>query len=169
MPVWRIHNIGARRKARRTRDREERAMKAFRTYKKRMIAAALAAILLLCCAAPALADTFSAIVTAKTAAVYANAALGEKLGSLNKSAVVRVSGYSNTIAKISYKGHIGYMKISALKRVEDVASKAVANAAAPVYRSADTTSASVRVLPPRFFRCCARHRSMALLRVSLAR
>ncbi len=120
-------------------------MKAYKKTIRRAAAAALAAVLLLCSAAPALADTFSAIVSGKAAVVYGDVSMSDKLGTLAPKSVVRVTGYSNTIAKISYKGHIGYMKISGLKRVEDVAEKAVANAAAPVYRAADTTSASVTV------------------------
>lgn len=109
----------------------------------RRLAAALAVLLMTMSAAPALAETFSAIVTAKSMAVYGEAAMSRKLGALEKDTVVRVSGYTNTIAKISYDGHVGYASVSDLKRVDDVAKKAVLNAAAPVYQTPETEGKSV--------------------------
>ena len=121
-------------------------MNMFRKKIRRWVAAVLvAALLLLCGAAPAMAETFSAIVTAKAMTVYGEASLTEKLGTLSKNTVVRVTGYSSTIAKFSYQGRIGYAKVSDLKRVEDVAAKALTNAAAPVFQTPDTTGASVTV------------------------
>ena len=120
-------------------------MKGYNKRAKKLVAAALALLLLLTGVAPALAETFSAIVTADSMAVYGEAAMSRKLGTLDKNAVVRVSGYSTTIAKISYEGRIGYAKISDMKRVDDVAKKAVLNAAAPVYQNPDEESAKVSV------------------------
>ena len=120
-------------------------MKGYNKRAKKLVAAALALLLLLTGVAPALAETFSAIVTADSMAVYGEAAMSRKLGTLDKNAVVRVSGYSTTIPKISYEGRIGYAKISDMKRVDDVAKKAVLNAAAPVYQNPDEESAKVSV------------------------
>ena len=112
---------------------------------RRIIAAALVAALLLLGGAPAMAETFSAIVAVKSMTVYGEASMTEKLGTLDKNTVVRVTGYSSAIAKFSYQGRIGYARVSDLKRVEDVATKAVTSAAAPVFQSPDTTSSSVIV------------------------
>ena len=121
-------------------------MKGFKNRMRKATAAALAALLLVtCCALPALAEAFSAIVTAKTATVYGDAALSERLGTLNQNAVVRVIGYSSDIAKISYQGRTGYARVSDLKRVDSFASKAITTGQAPVFLSPDTGSASVMV------------------------
>ncbi|MBR1821753.1 MAG: SH3 domain-containing protein, partial [Clostridia bacterium] len=111
---------------------------------KRLAAALLAAMLLLLNAAPAMAETFSAVVTAKSMAVYGEASMSRQLGTLEKNTVVRVIGYSTKVAKISYNGNTGYAKISDMKRVDDLAQKAVLNAAAPVYKAPQTDSASVK-------------------------
>ena len=119
-------------------------MKEYRNTIKR-VTAALLALVLVCGMAPALAESFSAIVTSNSTAVYRDVAMTEKAGDLKKNTVVRVVGYSATVAKISYQGISGYAKISDLKRVEDVADKAVTNAAAKVYKSPDTQSQSANV------------------------
>ena len=106
---------------------------------KRLACMSLAA-LLLAGGTSALADTLLGVVTSKTAAVYGQASMSEQVDTLNKNAVVEVMGYSTTIAKVSYNGTTGYMKISDLDRVD--AKKAVLNAGAPVYQSPDTESAS---------------------------
>ena len=110
-------------------------MNGFKRNIKKLTAAALALLLLFTAAVPALAQAFSAIVTSNSMTVYGDAALEHKLGSLKKNAVVRIVGYSTAIAKISYNGNTGYAKISDMQRVDDVATKAVLNAAAPVYQS----------------------------------
>ena len=110
---------------------------------RRLCAAGLCAAMLLLCAAPAMAETFSAIVTARSMTVYGEASLSRKLGTLKKNEVVRVTGYSTTIAKISYEGHIGYAKISDMKPVEAVAKKAVLGADASVYQAPLADSVSV--------------------------
>ena len=113
---------------------------------KRLIAAvAAAALLMLACAAPALAETFSAVVTAKSMAVYADAGMSAKQGTLPKNTVVRITGYSTRVAKISYEGKTGYAKISDMKSVDEVAEKAILSGAAPVYRAPETDSQSVLV------------------------
>ncbi len=118
-------------------------MKAFIRRIRTFTAAALAVLLLLTGAVPALAETFSAIVTEKSVPVYGEASMTEKLGSLDRYAVVRVVGYSNSIAKISYNGRIGYAPVSGFKRVDEVAKKAVTASAAPVYEQPDTQSRHV--------------------------
>ena len=119
-------------------------MREYRNHIRKWVAAVLALMLLLS-AVPAFAATFSAIVTSKSMAVYSDVAMTDKLGELKTNTVVRITGYSTSIAKVSYKGRSGYAKTSDMKRVEDVAAKAVTNAQAPVYQSADTDSISIQV------------------------
>ena len=71
--------------------------------------------------------------------------MSEVLGYLEKNAVVRVVGYSNTIAKISYLNRIGYAKVSDMKRVEDIATKAVTTGPAPIFETPDAEGLSVTV------------------------
>ena len=118
-------------------------MNGFNKSAKRLVAAVLAALLLMMSAVPAMAETFSAIVTSKTMAVYGDVSMSQKLGTLEKNSVVRVVGYSTSIAKISYKGRVGYARISDMKKVDDIAKKAVLNASAPIYQSPDPESLSV--------------------------
>ena len=112
---------------------------------KRLVAALMAVLLLLPSAAPAMAETFSAIVTADSMAVYGEASMSRQLGTLDKNTVVRVTGYSTTIAKISYNGKVGYAKISDMKTVDEAAAKAVLNVAAPVYKAPQSDSQSMKV------------------------
>ncbi len=113
----------------------------------RKLAAALlmAALLLSTVAVPAMAEPFAAIVTAETMTVYGGASMSQALGTLDKYTVVRVVGYSNTIAKISYEGKIGYAKISDMKRVDAVAQKAALKSEAQAYRTPDEQSENVRL------------------------
>ncbi len=116
-------------------------MNGFKGTLKRMVAVALAALLLSSGALPALAETLVAAVTENRTPVYGEASMAQKLGTLDKGAVVEVMGYSNTIAKVSYNGNVGYVKISALDRLD--AEKATLSAGALVYRSPQTDSMSV--------------------------
>ena len=121
-------------------------MKGFKRKIRRATAAALAALLLLAGSAmPAMAEAFSAIVTSKTMPVYSDVSMTEMLGILQKNAVVRVTGYSNTIAKISYLNRIGYAKVSDMKRVEDIATKAMTTGPAPIFETPDAEGLSVTV------------------------
>jgi hypothetical protein len=115
-------------------------------YKRaiKRLAALLAVLLLLPGGLPAMAETFSAIVTANSMAVYGEASMSNQIATLPKNTVVEINGYSTTIAKITYNGQSGYAGISDMKRVDE-AKKAVLSAAAPVYREALETSRSVTV------------------------
>ena len=121
-------------------------MKGFKRKIRRAVAAALAALLLMAGSAmPAMAEAFSAIVTSKTMPVYSDVSMTDMLGILQKNAVVRVTGYSNTIAKISYLNRICYAKVSDMKRVEDIATKAVTTGPAPIFETPDAEGLSVTV------------------------
>ncbi len=110
---------------------------------KRLTAALLALLLLLPCAAPALAETFYAVVTADAMAVYQEASLSNAVGSLPKNSVVQITGFNTSVAKISYNGSAAYAKVSDMKRVDESAVKAVLNEAAPVYREPQEGGKSV--------------------------
>jgi len=121
-------------------------MKGFKRKIRRAVAAALAALLLMAGSTmPAMAEAFSAIVTSKTMPVYSDVSMTDMLGILQKNAVVRVTGYSNTIAKISYLNRIGYAKVSDMKRVEDIATKAMTTGPAPIFETPDAEGLSVTV------------------------
>ncbi len=120
-------------------------MNGYNRTMKRLAALVLALLLMLPCAAPALADAFAAVVTADSMAVYQEASMSTRVGSLPKNTVVQITGFSTTIAKISYNGNSGYAKVSDMKRLDETAKKAVLNAAAPVYKEAQETSQSVLV------------------------
>lgn len=121
-------------------------MNGYGSAKKRLLAALLAlALAMLAGPLPALAETFSAIVAVDSMAVYAEPSMSRQVGALDKYTVVRVSGYSTSVAKITYDGNTGYAKISDMKRVDAIAKKAVVNAAAPVYREPQEGGASLSV------------------------
>ena len=119
-------------------------MKALFTHRRRLAAMAMAVLLLLICPMSASAEVFSAIITANTMPVYGEMALTTKLGSLEKDTVVRVVGFSNSVAKISYRGYTGFAKISDMKTVDEVAKKAVTANAATVYEFEDHQGRSAR-------------------------
>ena len=78
----------------------------------RLVAAVLAVLMLFMTGAPALAETFSAIVTSGSMTVYKNQALTTKADALAKNTIVRVTSYSGKAARISYSGKTGYAKVS---------------------------------------------------------
>lgn len=102
--------------------------------RKRFTAILLAALMLLATAAPALAETFSAIVTASSMTVYSDQKLTKKAGTLEKDTVVRITSYNDKAAKITYGGKTGYAKTGDMQAVEDVAAHAVTNTIATVYQ-----------------------------------
>ena len=120
-------------------------MKRNQNGRNRLLAAMLTALLLLSVATPAVAETFSAIVTSNSMAIYKDAAKTVRIGSLPKNTVVRVSSYTGGTARISYGDNSGYASISSMKSVDSVASKALVNQTARVYRSASLDSPFVKV------------------------
>ena len=124
-------------------------MNGFKGKVRRTVAAALVALLLtMSSAVPAMAEAFSAIVTSKTMPVYGDVSMTEQLGILEKNAVVRVMGYSNTIAKIAYLNRIGYANVSDMRRVDEIAIKAITTGAAPIFQAPDVEADSVIVPAP---------------------
>lgn len=113
---------------------------------KRLTAAVLILLLLTTAAVPAaLAETFSAIVTADQMMVYRDAKLQAQTGTLPKDTVVRVKAYSGKAAKITYSGETGYAPVADLKAVEDVAKKAIVTKNAKVYKEADIDAKATKI------------------------
>ena len=113
--------------------------------KRRPIAMVLAVLLLLTAAVPALAESFSAIVTSNSMAVFRDAAMTRAYGTLGKYTVVKVVDYEGKAAKISYSGRTGYASLNDMQSIEAVGVKAVVNRTTKVYRSASTRSRSATV------------------------
>ena len=111
----------------------------------RLTAAALIVLLLSLALPSAVAETFSAIVTAEEMTVYRDAKLQARSGELSKDTVVRIQAYAGKAAKITYAGKTGYAKVADMKAVDDVAKKAVVNANARVYKTASAKAKSVKV------------------------
>ena len=120
-------------------------MKITHETKIRATAFIMAVLLLLSTSAPAMAETFSAIVTSASMTVYKDSSLKQVAYELEKDDVVRVTSYSGKTAKITYSGKTGYAKIADMQAVDDVASKAVTNAAATVYQTPSTSAKSSNV------------------------
>ena len=112
---------------------------------KRLTAAVTILLLLTTMAVPALAETFSAIVTAEEMMVYRDAKLQAQAGTLPKDTIVRIRAYSGKAAKISYSGKTGYAKVADMKAVDDVAKKAVVNANARVYKTPGDNAKSAKI------------------------
>lgn len=117
-----------------------------RTTKNRLAALILSVALLISTAAPAAAEVFSAVVTAKKMTVYADAALSQAIDALGKGEIVRVEAYSGKAAKIVYDGgDRGFARVSDMKTVDSVAAKGVVNAGAKVYDSPSEKARSASV------------------------
>lgn len=113
--------------------------------RKRRLALVLTFLLLFAFVPGAYADSFSAIVQSDRMTVYGDTDLFEQLGSLEKDTVVTVLSYDNGVAKISYRGYIGYAEVSDMVTVDSVATSALINANTRVYASASTSAKSVKV------------------------
>ena len=113
------------------------------TRLKKIVAAALALLLLLGAAMPALAEAFSAAVSAKAATVYEDAALTQAVGTLGRRTIVVVESFSDGVARIRSEGGSGYVAVSDLLAVDAFARKALLNRAASVYLEPDAASAHV--------------------------
>ena len=112
----------------------------------RALAMWMAAMLMLTaipCAA--MAESFSAMVKSKSMVVSADAKGKSILGKLSKNTVVTVLAYSDGVAKIKYKGHTGYAKVSDMVAVESVAEPAVAKVNTYAYKKPDAKSSKTKI------------------------
>ncbi|MBR1559657.1 MAG: C40 family peptidase [Clostridia bacterium] len=120
-------------------------MKITQNGRNRITAMILTVVLLMSISVPAMAETFSAIVTSSSMTVYKDAKLSQALATLEQDTVVRITAYSGSTAAISYKGRTGYAKVSDMQAVEDVAQKAVVKADATVYQTPTDGAKSAKV------------------------
>lgn len=110
---------------------------------KRILALILALITLLPCA-PALAESYSAILT-KDAAVYADANFSRKIADLEAYTLVTVKAVAQNVAQVKYKGYTVYTGANVLKAVDDIAVPGVVTESTYVFESPDLLSRSVSV------------------------
>ena len=110
---------------------------------KRLAALLLALAMCLAGGPAALAQTYSAVVTADSTAVYSDRAMTQPLGTLDKNTVVRVSDSSGDVSAITFRGVKGYAPSQDFKSVESFGKRAVMAAASKVYASPSRQSDSV--------------------------
>ena len=103
------------------------------------------ALLLACLPCSALADSFSAMVSAKKMKVSSDANGKKVLGTLPKNTVVTVKSVSGDMAYIKYAGRTGYAKVSDMVTVESVAEKAVARINTYIFQQPNVKSARTGV------------------------
>ena len=106
------------------------------------VAAVLLLVILPC---SALADGFSAIVTSDGMYVAADPYGQNVLGKLDKNTVVTVTDYADGIAKISYKGHTGYARVSDMTAVDSIATQAITITDTYAFQKPSTKSKKVKV------------------------
>ena len=111
----------------------------------RNLAAGLVWILLLSMLLAAIAESFSAYVSASSMAVYSDTALSNKVGTLSGGTVVTVLSYQGGTARVSYNGNNGYAKVADMTRVDAVAKAATVNTDTRVYKSASVSSSGALV------------------------
>lgn len=85
---------------------------------RRFTCGLLALLMMLTAALPAFGKSAEAVVTAKSAKMFAGKSGGRLLGELPKGTEVLVLAVSGKLAKIKYAGKTGYMKKAALKLTE---------------------------------------------------
>lgn len=111
---------------------------------KRIVAAGLALLLLLAAEGIALAEAFSAAVSAKVMTVYADPELTLAMETLDKREIVVVESVSNGIARIRYhQDGTGYASVLDLMAVDAFAKKALLNRDAEVYPEPNDQTESV--------------------------
>ena len=108
---------------------------------KRILAFTIALATLLGCA-PALAESYSAIIADASLTVYADAALSKKAGELDGYTLVTVNAEKNGVAQLKYGSYTVYAAADALRAVEDVAIPAIANQDTRVFEAPDLNSRS---------------------------
>lgn len=111
----------------------------------RAVAMVLALALMIPLAPPALAEVFSAIVTASSMTVYYDAKLTTAIDSLPRNTVVRVTAYSGKAAQITWDEGSGYAKVADMKSVDSVADKAIVADGAKVYQTPSERAKSARL------------------------
>lgn len=106
------------------------------------ILALILALAALLPALPALAESYSAAVMGKSAAVYTDAGLNNQFANLGKYTIVSVKAINGDVAKIEYMDNVLYAALADLTAVSEIADRAKANQNTRVYEDADTASRS---------------------------
>jgi len=91
---------------------------------------------------PALAEEYSAAVMASSLAVYSDAYLTQRVNTLKKYTVVRVTSVRDNVAQMIYKGFVVYGAAAGLTPVADIAVKATVTTTTRVYEQANLSSRS---------------------------
>ena len=116
-----------------------------RNAAQKWICAILAVMLLVACAPVALAASYSAKINSSACKVYKSASTSSKvLCSDVKDLRVSITGYSGDWAKVSYKGHTGYVKCEYLTLSSRL--PAYTAKSAPVYKRASSSSSKLGTL-----------------------
>ena len=116
-------------------------MKTNRSTLRILSIAMLIALILTAMPTVALADgSFSAYVKVGSMRVYRDASLSSYWGSLPERTIVTVTAYVGDVARISYKGKIGFAAISDMGTVESISDRAVTTQKTRVYERASTSS-----------------------------
>ena len=109
---------------------------------RRILALILAVLIMASCAPAALAESYTAIVTDETYAVYKDAALTQKIADLPRFTLLAVVAEKDNVAMIRYKGYTVYADGSALTDIEEIAIPGVVSQDTRVFESADLLSRS---------------------------
>ena len=101
-------------------------------------------------AAPALAESYKAVVMGGPLTVYEKATLSGKTTTLSIYSVVTVSATKGNVAQLKNGKYTGYANLKNLRPLSEVAIPAVANRSTRVYAQANTSSKSIAI--PKGFR-----------------
>ena len=109
---------------------------------KRILALTIALATLLGCA-PALAESYSAVIADASLTVYADAALSQRVGELDGYTLVTVNAEKDGVAQLKYGSKTLYARASTLRAVNDIAIPATASQDTRVFEAPDLNSRSV--------------------------
>ena len=116
-----------------------------KSCKMKRILALVLAVLTLLPAAPALAESYSAVTGQNGLAVYADAELSKKITDLEAFTMVNVKAVKGDVAQIRYDGYTIYADKNALTAVDEIAIPAKANQDTRVFEEADLFSRSANL------------------------
>lgn len=108
---------------------------------KKILALILTFATLLSCA-PALAESYSAIIAAASLPVYTDAALSKQAGTLDGYSIVTVSAVKGDVAKLQYGSRTLFASTQSLVALEDIAIAATVNQDTRVFEEPDLNSRS---------------------------
>ena len=111
---------------------------------KRMLALILMLSMLLSCA-PALAESYAAIVGGADLPVYKDAAMQQKVTELEAYTLVTVKAVKGDVAQLKVQGYTVYAERSGLKKVDDIAIPGVVSQDTRVFEEPDLISRSTAV------------------------